>query len=483
MKLKVLHTSTTTSSFKVRQYVPPQTEFDFTVPFPRTYTSDEGLALKEACACGNHQIHLQPPGTAHGNNFDTDATLFNGLAPPRTGSQQDLASDPLRYVENVDYVAHPPLTTSAINGRNCAAPPPVFNPSIVSTRVDGIPRIKLEHCELPSTSYTSNPSAPRCLAPKLPSHEFSGASPLHRPYDFEALATPLVSVTQPRNLPKELTLKSVNPPGTSASSCPTPHGGTSGCVNPSTTLVPGHSVVHAADPNSSKLLDTSAEDAVDPDDPFSVFTHQHDNSGDDCDVGGFSALDAPNVSHQDTPDASEACTTEGSVGQPCEIPGVKEVSKPRRQYRKRKMVDAFPALPKPHRNEKKPKRKTGPDTFRKYTSGDYRRTHPTFRYFCELKFKPRCDECKEVEPRCDACGDVKPGCDVCHDDEPECDACREMKPGCRAYQNEKSDVAGFATREDMRRHLLLHKPTILCCNWPHKSGVDYRGRRADNLRK
>ena len=426
-------------------------------PLHVTNAYDQELSWRrqlEAYAYGNVPDNVQSWATAHGRDCRTDTAPFNGFPLQGTSYGQDFTSDTSRSDgESFCSAVHPLQPPAPIFGSNSAAPPPVSYTSYVSNPIENSSRIKSEHYEPPRTSSTSDIPATRCLAPTTSNHIRSGSigvsSSLHHPHrvsklnNFEPLAGIPVPLPrrqrrrQRRLLPKEPHLSGVDRSDISTPPYPTPHAAYSGSVNPSETPIPGHPIDNTTKLEIPMPSNISKKDEVNEYNFFNEFLDMEaliETPSNDYQVGN---LNAPNVNNQNKSDTLKPCAVQNSASQPIRDADMEQLPQPQKRNRKRTLSAACSTTaPDPHQPEKKPRRKLHANPVRTKPSRNARRTDPKSLHWC-------------------------------------------ADPGCHASQ--QCGFAGFQTREDTRRHLLIHEPPTFFCKLCHKEGERYCGRRLDNL--
>ena len=504
----VCYTSITTNFSNLCQSVPSQRKLHSTLPPFLASRGDQTLSLKmhfEEYAYGRPPDVVRFRDTAHRQSFSTDATPFDRLAPHGTRNMEDVASSTLRSngqkIQHAAY-SHLPYNTEHL---------PVFDPSYVPIG-SGVFSTSDIYQWPSSIAAASNISATRCSAPQVTNYdrvghlgtltslqcpynnsEFNDINPTTIPSvlrprrrrveqrpclsdvgDFNPPTVPSVSHPRRRLLKQEACLSDADSSDPSISHLLSPMEPDPSDINSSDfsntcllvpkepplddvdyskTATPCHPVRNKPrleeEPNFSK---SSTENEADPDYVFKKYTYQEDSSSDECQVSGFGAPKAPNVSLQHIPKTLEPCAAEDIKMQPIGDAGFEERFQPQKMDCQQAIPNILSAASEPPK-EKKPKKekekkprikkkkgqktKANPDRIRKNYSSR-RRHNPNFLYWC-------------------------------------------ADPTCKTSQDR--GFRGFRTTEDTRRHLAMHEPPTMLCKLAHKDGDRYEGRRTDHLRE
>lgn len=407
----------------------------------------------EAYAYGVFADSVPSQGRAHGRNLPTDTAPFNSHPPQATGYGQDFAPGTLRSNgDNIGYAAHPLQPFTPFLESNSAAAPPVLDPSYTSTLVDVAPKIKSEHYGPPGVSSVSHLSATHRPAPILSNHinsrSLGTSTPSGRPHKVSKSISFERSAQNPnprrqrqrRLLPNQPNLRGVDlyiPPSH-------PHIATSESLNPSRAPTQGQPIDNTTKTECSGPSNVSNKNEVDEDEFFNMFLDMEgliEKPPNDSQVGSLNDPDTLNLIDQNVPEAQESANA-STAGRPTGNTGLEPQPQPKRKYRKRTLSTAFPttttaaAASEAQRPATKQRKNANPNPVRKNPSCKSRRADPRARYWCA-----------------DA---------TCH-------------------ASQTHGFEGFVTREDTRRHLLVHEPPNFVCRLPHKNGEDYWARRKDNL--
>ena len=502
-------TSTTTNFSNLYQNVPSQRKLHVTLPHFLANTGDQTLSLKkhfEEYAYGSPPDVVRFRDTAHGQSFSTDATPFDSLAPHGTRNVENFTSSTLRSNGgNIQYGAysHRPYGAEHL---------PVFDPSYVPVGNDVVLTDDITHQWPSSITAASDISTMPCSAPKVTNYDNVGhlgtLTSLQCPYknresnDINPPALPSVSRPRRRRVKQEPCLSDVedfNPPTVPSVSRPrrrllkqeaclsdakSPDPSISHLLGP---MEADPSDINSSDFSNTRLLapkepplddvdysktatpydpvknepsleeepeasKTSTENEADADYVFKKYTYQEDDSSDECQVSGFGAPKAPNVSLRDIPKTLEPCAAEDIKMQPIGDADFEERFQPQEMDCQQAIPNILSAASEPHKEkmpkrekEKKPRIKKGkeqrtkanPDRVRKNYSSR-RRHNPKILYWC-------------------------------------------ADPTCKASQDR--GFRGFRTTEDTRRHLAMHEPPKMLCKLAHEDGGRYEGRRTDHLRE
>ena len=446
-----------------------------------------------------HGLFLEPQELARGINISTDATPISGLGPQGLSNPKHLTSSIGNYNdESFLYTARPHQFSRNISSHNSVEPPKISTPSRISTLGCLSPQANL-NCLGPSgISTTSCVSGQRYLAPKrtntnglgppkISSHSCTstprylapnmGISKCLKP---SGVATSSHSSTTRRRAPNVTRCNNLGPLGNSTavqiaskiskSNSFEPYGvlpshrlpskvENSSSVDPSDTSTPSHLfsnmtnlegpepsgvaapcalVSETTNPKSPEPPNVSVKDEVDPDDVITLFTTLNDEPpqpSEHCEIDDVNAHKAPQVSHSHGPDDLEPHPGQCRTGQAVRATGSVEVLQPRRKHERRSNSNVLPAGLEPRQKEKATRSRISKGV-RKNASTSPRRDDPKNRYFC-------------ADPTC------------------------QVSQG-KAYK-------GFATREDMERHLRTHKDPKYLCPLPHPPGCQNSFSRSDGL--
>lgn len=425
-----------------------------------TNTSDQVVSRKwqlDPYAYRNFRDSLSSRRTtAYGRNWPTDTAPFNSHPPQTIGYGENFAPGISQSNgANVGYAAHPLQPYTPFLGFNSAATPPVLYPPYTSTPVNATPKIKSEQYEPPGHSSASHISSTLTHAPILSNHldsPFLGTStPSRRAHRVSKLKNfgfptempslrrrhrrrPFLQQQQQQQQqplsPNLYSSRSYLPIATRES------------VDPSEAHSQDPLIDSTAKTESSEPSNVPKKDEVD----FDFFLDMDaliEKPPNDCQVSSLNALDKLNPNNQNVPDAPESATAQNTADQPVGTAVLEPQPQLEQNNRKRTLFPAVPtttalstAISDPVHPTTKPRKNTNPKPVRKNPSSKSRRAEPKARYWC-------------------------------------------VQADCHASRNR--GFGGFVTREDTRRHLLVHEAPSFVCNLPHKFGQAYTTRRKDNL--
>lgn len=469
-----------------------------TIPFNEVSIREDDKWRKQLEADANG-LSLEPQELAHGISLCTDATPFTGLGPQGLGNPKDLTSSiGIFNDENVHYTARPPQFSCNISSRNSLDPPKISAPSRISTLDNLSPKTNLNYLGPSGISTTSYVSGRRCLAPKMTntnglgppkisSHSYT-STPRHIASNMgiskclkpSGVGTSSHNSTARRRAPNVTKYNNIGPlsnstamhigPKISVSNSFEPYGvlpshrlapkvDNSSSVDPSDASTPCHLfsnmtnlegpepsgvatpcalLSETINPKSPEPPNISVKDEVDPDDVITLFTTLNDEPpqpSEPCDTDDFNAHNAPEVSHSHVPDDLEPHAGQFCTGQAVRDTGSVEVLQPRRKYQRRNKSNILPAGLEPRQKEKATRSRISKGA-RKNASTSPRRDDPKNRYFC-------------------------------------------ADPTCQVSQGK--NYKGFATHEDMERHLRTHEDPKYLCTLPHPPGCQDAFRRLDGV--
>ena len=472
--------------------------FSDTIPFNDVSIREDDNWRKQLEAEA-HGLFLEPQELARGINIPTDASPISGLGPQGLSNPKHLTSSIGNYNdENFHYTARPHQFSRNISSCNSLDPPKISAPSRISSHDNLSPETNF-NCLGPSgISTTSYVSAQRHLVPKMTntnglgppkmsSHSCTstprylapntGISKCLKP---SGVAASSHSFTTRRRAPNVTRYNNLGPLGNSTavqiaskiskSNSFEPYGvlpphrldskvENSSSVDPSDTSTPCRLfsnttnlegpepsgiatpcalVSETINPKSPEPPKISVKDEVDPDDVITLFTTLNDEPpqpSEHCDVDDVNADNGPEVSHSHVPDDFEPNPGQCCTGQAVRDTSSVEVLQPQRKYQRRDKSNVLPAGLEPRQNEKVTRSRNSKGV-RKNASTSPRRDDPKNRYFC-------------ADPTC------------------------QVSQG-KAYK-------GFATREDMERHLRTHEDPKYLCPLPHPPGCQNSFSRSDGL--
>lgn len=453
--LNVSRTSITTSLFRSK-YLPLQAELRVRDPLHDIHTNDRGSGEQlEAYLNGCQPNCFQPQGIAHLSSYLTGAPPFNRVTPQGPGTPQHIGSQTIHHDgENVRAAADPGQPSSTSFDCSYAAPPQISDPPYISTPVALSPRINFKHCEPsrnPADSSILTTCYPTWTVPKaIKTESLDNFTPSHHPRNASELNGFKSPTTNPiprlrrhrhRRDPTASRSKASDSSNTATSPCPPPpppppHPRFAGNVESSKTFTPSYPIGYDSDLTYPLPSNDSVECQDDSDEFLRYITTLYDDTqplGGDCPVVDLGAPNEPVVNEENVSDASELDAVEHGEDQPVGDVEPEKSTMPQGKKRARTTSDSISPEPEQRQQAKKPRRETNPNSAPRKASDDSL-------FFCVNQECPR---------------------------------------------SQNKGFGGFKSKEDAKRHLLVHKPADFVCRGieDHRNGREQYFRRPDNMRE